>query len=471
MEIKKIDLLVKNATVITMDKQRRVLYDAAIAVVGDRILEVGDSKVLEAKYQADEVLDGRNKTVFPGFINTHSHLFQGALKGLGRDKNLWDWLDASVRFALHEVGYEEVYAAAVVGAIENLRSGSTTVLDYHYAHAKERGMDDAVTQAFEDVGIRGILGRAHTNVSKMPEGAACPHVETEQDFFDDVDRLQNKYKDHSNISLALAPGIIWDLSEEGYRQCRTVADKYKIPVTMHVLESEHDNNFTQETYGMNLMPFLEKTGVLGPDFIAVHCVDMSEEDFEIFKKYDIKVSHNPVSNMILASGVAPIPRMQKEGLTISLATDGSASNDTQDMMEVIKTSALIHKCVLRDPEVMSAAEVLEMASLGGAKTLGREDDLGAIEAGKKADFWLMNPMTSRCVPVADPVAAVVYHSSQQNVDSTVVGGKVILKEGKIMTVDEDAALNRLQEVAYKLRERVGLGNTQWNQRVKVGPFK
>ena len=470
MDRKKIDLLVKNATVVTMDKERRVLYGAAIAVMADRILEVGDSKEIEAKYQADEVLDGTNKIVFPGFVNTHSHLFQGALKGLGRDMVLWDWLDASVRFALHEIGYEEVYAAAVVGAIENLRSGSTTVLDYHYAHAKERGMDDAVTQAFEDVGIRGILGRAHTNVSNMPEGAACPHVETEQDFFDDVDRLQAKYADHSTISLALAPGIVWDLSEEGYRQCRVVADKYKIPITMHVLESEHDNQYAQETYGMNLIPFLERTGVLGPDFIAVHCIDMNDRDFELFKQYDIKVSHNPVSNMILASGVAPIPEMQKQGLTISLATDGSASNDTQDMMEVIKTSALIHKCVRRDPEVMSASEVLEMASVNGARTIGREEDLGAIEAGKKADFWLMNPMTSRCVPVADPVAALVYHSSEQNVETTVVDGKVILKEGKIMTLDEEAALVRLQEVAYKLRERVGLGNTQWNQKIKVGPF-
>ncbi|QRN84959.1 amidohydrolase [Clostridia bacterium] len=471
MEKKKIDLLVVNTTVVTLDKERRVLYDAAIAVEKGRILEVGDSKLLESKYQADEVLNGLNKTVFPGFVNTHSHLFQGAMKGLGRDKSLFDWLDSSVRFALHETGYEEVYAAAVVGAIENLRSGSTTVLDYHYAHAKERGMDDAVTQAFEDVGIRGILGRAHTKVGKMPEGAACPHVETEQDFFDDVERLQKKYANHNTISLALAPGIIWDLSEEGYRQCRTVADKYKIPITMHVLETEDDNKFAQDVYGLNTIPFLEKTGVLGPDFIAVHCVDMSDEDFDIFKKHDIKVSHNPVSNMILASGVAPIPRMQKEGLTISLATDGSASNDTQDMIEVIKTSALIHKCVLRDPEVMSASEVLEMASLGGAKAIGRQDDLGAIEEGKVADFWLMNPMTSRCVPVADPVAALVYHSTQQNVDSTVVAGKVILKEGKIQTVDEEAALVRLQEVAYKLRERVGLGNTQWNQKIKVGPFQ
>jgi len=465
-----IDLLIKSTTVVTMDNTRRILTDAAIAVLGDSILDVGPSLELEKKYLADKVIDGTNKTVFPGWVNTHSHLFQGALKGLGRDKGLFDWLDSSVRFALHEIGYEEVYAAALVGAIENIRSGSTSVLDYHYAHAKERGLDDAVTRAFEDVGIRGILGRAHTKVNKMPQGAACPHVETEEDFFEDVDRLQAKYQNHPTISLALAPGIIWDLSEEGYRQCRVVADRYGLPITMHVLESDDDNQYTQETYGMNTIPFLERTGVLGPDFLAVHCVNMTPEDFSLFQQYDIKVSHNPVSNMILASGVAPVPEMLKRGLSVSLATDGSASNDTQDMMEVIKTTALIHKCFLRDPEVVSASEVLEMASLGGANAIGRLHDLGSVEKGKKADFWLMNPMTARCVPVADPVSALVYHSSQQNVDTTVVNGKVILEEGKIITVDEEAALLRLQEVAYKLRERVGLGNTQWNQAVQVGPF-
>ncbi len=468
--MERISLLIRNGYLVTMDDERRVIPEGYLAIRDDRIIDVGEMADLKGQYQADRVIDASNRFVFPGFINTHSHLFQGAMKGLGRDKGLFEWLDSSVRFALHETGYEEVYTAALLGCIENIRSGSTMVLDYHYAHAKEAGLDDAVMQAFEETGIRGLLGRAHTNVSQMPDGAQCPRVETEEQFFDDVERLQQKYENHSRIGVCMAPGIIWDLSEEGYRHCRTLADKYGMITTMHTLETKDDNQFTQELYGSNTMPFLAKTGVLGPDFLAVHCVDMDEEDFRIFKEYDIKVSHNPVSNMILASGVAPVPRMLDLGLTVSLATDGSASNDTQDMMEVLKTTALIHKCHLKDPTVISANEVVEMATLGGAAALGREEDLGSLEAGKKADFWLMNPRTARCVPVADPVAALVYHASQGNVETTVVDGRVVLDEGRITTVDEEAVFDRLQEVACNLRKRVGLGNTQWGHRVFVPPF-
>ncbi len=464
------DLLIQHATLITMDETRRILPDGVLVVRGDRILAVGTAEEMEGRYQATRVIDARNRYVFPGFANTHSHLFQGALKGLGRDKTLFDWLDSSVRFALPETGYDVMYAAALVGCIENLRSGTTTLLDYQYAHAHEAGLDDAVTRAMEETGIRGILGRAHTDVSRMPEGAQCPRVETEQDFFDDVDRLQAIYKDHSRISVCLAPGIIWDLTEEGYRTCRQYADRYGMVITMHTLETEDDNRYSQETYGMNTMPFLARAGVLGPDFLAVHCVDMDEEDFRLFREYDIKVSHNPISNMILASGVAPVPRMLREGLTVSLASDGSASNDTQDMMEVLKTSALIHKCHLRDATAVPAATALEMATLGGARATGLEKETGSLSAGKKADFWIMNPLTARCVPVADPVSAVVYHASQQNVETTVVDGRVVLDHGKITTVDEEAALWTLQEAAFRLREKVGLGNTQWNQPVQVGPF-
>ena len=465
-----LDILIKHATVVTVNAKREILRDGALAIRGDRIVDIGDTGALSSRYpEAARVIDATGKIVFPGLINTHNHMFQSLLKGLGDDRVLSDWLVECMFPSAATISREAVYYGGMISCLDNIHSGTTTILDYMHAQSSPMLSDGAI-EAFRTTGVRGILGRAHTDVSRMPEGAQCPRVETEQDFFDDVDRLQAIYKDHSRISVCLAPGIIWDLTEEGYRTCRQYADRYGMVITMHTLETEDDNRYAQETYGMNTMPFLARTGVLGPDFLAVHCVDMDEEDFRLFREYDIKVSHNPISNMILASGVAPVPRMLREGLTVSLASDGSASNDTQDMMEVLKISALIHKCHLRDATAVPAATALEMATLGGARATGLEKDTGSLSAGKKADFWIMNPMTARCVPVADPVSAVVYHASQQNVETTVVDGRVVLDHGKITTVDEEAALWTLQEAACRLREKVGLVNTQWNQPVRVAPF-
>ncbi|GHT93398.1 hypothetical protein FACS1894140_6460 [Spirochaetia bacterium] len=192
--------------------------------------------------------------------------------------------------------------------------------------------------------------------------------------------------------------------------------------------------------------------------------------FALFKKYDVKISHNPVSNMILASGVARIPDFLDAGLTISLGTDGAASNDTQDMMETIKTTALIHKCIRRDAAVVPAAQVLEMATIGGAKCIGREKDLGSLETGKKADFFIFNPKTARAVPMADPVATLVYSAGEENIETTVVGGEVVLENRRSVKLDEAAALDACQAAASSLCRETRLGNTQWAQPVRVGPF-
>jgi 5-methylthioadenosine/S-adenosylhomocysteine deaminase len=466
--MQKIDLLIRDAYVVTMNKGREILECANIAIDGDRILDIGSSEEFDAKYVANKVIDGSGKFVFPGFVNTHTHLFQVLLKGLGRDQKLIEWLNSSVRRAIYQIDEESVYYAALVGCIESLRSGTTTILDYMYCHGKE-GLDDPVIKAFEDIGVRGILGRGHTDTNPFP--CACEINETEEMFFADVERLAAKYQGHPRISIALAPAIIWDLTEKGYLKTRELADKYGILITMHTVETEDDDQYSLETYGMRTVPYLEKVGILGPDFIAVHCVHMSAEDIALFKKYDVKVSHNPVSNMILAAGVAPVTEFMKQGITVSLATDGAASNDTQDMIEVLKVTALLQKTHTRDVAAISAGQMLEMATLGGARSVLMEDQIGSIEAGKKADLFIFNPMTSKSIPVADPISMLVYSSGEANIETTIVDGKVLLENGKIVNVNEDEVLSKLQECAFNLRKRTNLGGIQWGQKVNVGLLK
>lgn len=465
--MKKIDTIIKNAYLITMNEKREILPNACIAVEGDKILAVGTDAIL-TQYQADNTIDAAGQYVFPGFISTHSHLFQTMLKGLGRDKFLIDWLNSSVRVALHNYDEETVYYAALTGCMEAIRSGTTTILDYMYAHPI-RGLDDCVTQAFEDIGIRGMLGRSYSTVGSFPKEIACPVVETEQDFFDDVRRLEQKYRGHSRIDVCMAPGIIWDHTDDGFREMRRTANELNMPITMHLVETLDDDAFSQKMYQEDTIPHLERMGILGPDFIAVHCVYMKDEDLDTFKKYDVKVSHNPNSNMVLASGVPRIPEMLNKGITVSLACDGSASNDTQNILEVIKAASLMQKVYHRDPSLMPASTVVELATLGGARAMGKERSIGSIEPGKKADLVIFDPLSPFSAPVHDPVSALVYSSSPSSIKTVMIDGKVVLKDGGMTTIDEEKVIRKAQRLAMRLVEKSGLGNVQWGQ--KISPLQ
>ena len=466
----KAGIIIENAYIVTMNKERMIFPNFSIAIIDDKIAAIGPFLEIKANYFSDKVIDGKGKIVFPGFINTHTHLFQVLLKGLGRDKPLLDWLNSSVRRALCNIDEECCYYSALAGCIELIRTGATTVLDYMYCQSHE-GHSDAVLRAMEDVGIRGILGRSKTSTEDFPEEYACTNIDTEEKYFADVERLAEKYKNHSRLSIAIAPGIIWDLTDKGFRKTREIASRLGIPITMHLVETEDDDEYCVKEKGMRSIPYLEKMGILGPDFIAVHCVHLNDEEIALFKKYDVSVSYNPVSNMILASGIAPIPKFMEAGLTISLAVDGAASNDSQDMLEVIKTAALLQKVHTRNASIVSAADVLEMATLGGAKSVLMEDKIGSLEVGKKADMFLYNPLKTRSIPIHDPISSIVYSSSQPNIETSIIDGRLVLENGKILGVDEDEILYKTQEIAEKLVEKSGLGNTQWGHSIKMSKLR
>lgn len=458
-----VDLIIKNIMIVTVNEQRELIQNGFVAIKNQKFVAVGKTEDLEAQYMADKVIDGDGKALFPGFISLHSHLFQNSLKGLGRDKSLFDWLDSSVRKAYGFINYNLILAAATAGCLENLNTGATTVLDFQYCHAHELGLDDAVVEAFKRTGIRGVLGRGHTKVVNFPGLPPCPIDETEDMFFADVDRLLVELNNEDRISLALAPGIIWDLSEEGYKKCAEYSQKYNLPVTMHTLESADDDIFSIEKYGKTTMEFLETTGVLSERFIGVHCVQMNESDFNIFKKHNISVSHCPVSNMILGSGFAPVPRMINEGLNVGIGADGSASSDTQNYLEQLKASSLVHKANLVDPKAMPAETVIEMATINGAKALGMADKIGSIEVGKLADCFIFSPHTLSSCPVADPIAAIVYSSEPDNIETVIVGGEIV-KENNVLTKwSKEDAITDLTERAKDLRETVSLVETKWGQ--------
>ena len=447
--MEKVDLLVESVNIVTVNKERQEIENGMAAVKDGHFVYVGET--VSGKYESDHVIDGTGKFMFPGFVNPHAHLFQMLLKGIGRDRNLMGWLDASIYKALPEVGKEDAFAAATAGCMENLRSGVTTILDFMYCHGTNlEELDNAVLEAFRKTKIRGYIGRGHVGVG----GLGCSIEETEEQSFEQLERLADLLKDEERIGFVVNPSIIWEHTEEGFRKCREYADRYGVPLTMHNIETDDDDKYSLATFGETTMAFLDKCGVLGPDFLAVHCVKASDEDIAIMAKNDVKVIHCPISNMTLASGFAPIRKYKEAGITVGLAMDGAGSNDRQNYLETLKFAAIIHKGFEKDPTFLPAYEVLEMATIDGAKCMGLADKIGSIEEGKASDFFIYNggrSLTSTALHNA--VNNLMYASEIGNIETVVVGGDVIIEDGQFTFLNEREAIDNLQERAEKLVER------------------
>lgn len=444
-----IDVLINNATIVTMNENRDILKKASIAIGKDRIIEIGFNEDMVVKYKdAKKIIDATDKVVFPGLINTHTHSFQSLAKGLGDDRVLYNWLVDAMFPTNSKMDPESSYYAAALSFIDSLRSGTTTVVDYMHAHPVP-GNSDAVIKCFKDIGMRGIFARGYIDEG----GQYGTPKEIMNDFdtiFGDCRRLLEKYHNSGNgrIKIWIAPSAVWLSSKESLLESKKLADEYNTNITIHTYETKFDGEATIAIHGMSEIDTLENYGLLGPNLLMVHCVHLDDETIDIMKRYDVKVSHNPVSNMYLSSGVAPIPKLIEKGVTCSLATDGAASNSNNDMLEVLKCSALMQKVYHLDPTIISAEKVLELATIEGARAIGLEDEIGSLEIGKKADLFIFNPANSvKSIPMHNPVSTLIYSSSQVNIETVLVDGDVILENGVVTNVDEEHIIKKGQDIA------------------------
>ncbi|MDF2673886.1 MAG: amidohydrolase [Clostridiales bacterium] len=456
--MQKVDLILQNATIITGDKSKSIMKNSALAVNQGVIIALGDSQELMSAYMADDIINGEGKYVFSGLINTHSHLFQVLTKGLGKDRLLWDWLNTSVLKMIPFMEPEMVYYAALGGLMENIRSGCTTTLDFNYAHGKP-GVFEAVWQAYEDLGIRGYVGRPHH--FNDYKGLGTEELESTEEFHAALHKLAERARDKEMLNLAIVCAGIPGLLDQYYytpdylHKIRETAEELQIPYTMHMAETLDDDNYLMPITGLRSITFLEQSDFLGERLVAAHCIQMEKQDIDSFARHRVKVSHNPVSNMILASGVAPLKEFREAGIDISLGNDGAGSNDSNDMIETMKFANLLQKVHSRDPLALSASDTLDMATNGGAAALCRRD-IGNLAVGKKADFFVFNPMVLKSCPVAKPIEALIYTGSEANVETVVVNGKVILRQGCFTTVDEQEVLTKLSDYACQLRQNSGI---------------
>ncbi len=442
-----------------MDDERHIYQDGAIAIVGSKIVAIGEQATVLTEWQGKKELDAVGGAIFPGLINTHAHLFQVLLKGLGRDKRIYDWANSSVRPSRYYIRPEMAAAASIVGCLDLLHTGATTVLDFQYLHDFP-GMDRAVIEAISSTGIRQVYARGLISPAKIDNGSG--YMDNFDHFLADIVSLKEEYHNNPLISIAAAPSLISDIpGMDAMHELKETLDRLEMRLTMHINETIDDNEYTNEHYKLDCIPLLAEVGLLNQRFIAAHCVKMTTKDKGLLLACGAHVSHNPLSNMILASGVAPIAAMQEQGIAITIATDGAASNDTNNMLEVLKMTALLQKCSLERPDVVTAEDVLTFATRAGAKALGLDDKIGSLELGKEADLFIFQDNTAGAVPMFDPISALVYSGSPQNIVLTMVAGRIVLADGKAVLINEQESFNTVRAYAKELRTIVDLKNVHW----------
>jgi 5-methylthioadenosine/S-adenosylhomocysteine deaminase len=432
------DLLIRGGTLVDVSG---VVPNTSMAIEGERIVAIGQDG------PAARTIDATGQFIFAGLVDTHTHLYQTLLKGLGDDLPLMEWLDACTLPSIPHLTPRMCYVAAALGCIESLRSGCTTVFDYMVDH-HDPEVYDAILQAFTDVGIQGVLGRGLRD--RLPENMPMTLQPMAEQLADCV-RLLDAYGPER---VWLAPGATWALEVEGLRAARRLANDRGARMSLHTDEVVFDSDESLRRFGVRTLPFLESIDFLGPDVLHAHCVQLTEEDCQILTRHGGCVAYNPVSNMYLGSGVPPIPRLLELGVTVSLGADGAASNNSQDMLEALKVSALLPKVAARDPAVFTADDALRIGTVGGAASLGRSD-FGTLEVGKRADLFIFDPWQAKSTPVHDPVSTLVYASGEVNVRTTIVAGRVVLDDGRITGVDERAILTEAQRLAEDLAELAG----------------
>jgi 5-methylthioadenosine/S-adenosylhomocysteine deaminase len=371
---------------------------------------------------------------------------------------------------------EETYLGALVGCLEAIRSGTTTLLDFMFG-LPDIELHRAVMRAFRDSGLRGFLGRAVRDLNP-DSGHRDPWFLPLDEVFEQMRQVAREFPSGLAVPSVLpAPGTMRTMTIDGLLRVVEYAETEGTQITMHMGEYSDEREISIERWGVSTFAKAEEIGYLSPRVVAAHCVKLDREEIEIMARTGAHVSYNPVSNAYLGNGIAPIVEMLETGVAVALATDGGACGNTQDMIEALKFAAVMPKAREEDPRVFNARDALKLATDGGAHAVGLPSDLGALEVGRLADLFLLDPYRLKTVPVHDPISALVFQSGQSNVDTVVIDGKIVLENGRFTQVDEEALVREVQERALALSQRVGThwlakGRrlTPWGHGVTIGGY-
>jgi 5-methylthioadenosine/S-adenosylhomocysteine deaminase len=427
----RVDWLITNGAVVTLDGEFRVLENGFVAIRGERIVAVGEMTFAKS-YRAKQTIDARGKAVLPGLVNAHTHLPMTLYRGLADDLDLQEWLTKYIFPAeAKNTTKDFTIAGTQLGLVELIRGGTTTYADMYY-------FEDAIAEETKRAGVRGVLGETLIDFpapDNQTWDAAVAYTET----------FLQRWKGDALIVPALAPHAAYTVSTEHLKQVVALAEKHDAPILTHIAEAPTETVTINERYQASPVAYLERIGFLSARVTGAHVVHVSDADLAILKQREVGIGHCPQSNMKLSSGIAPVTKMLEQKLRVGIGTDGAASNNDLNLWEEMDTASKLHKLVTMKPTAVTAREALTMATLGGARALHLEKEIGSLEAGKRADVIVVDLDGAHQTPRYNLISHLVYTTKASDVSDTIVNGRVLMRNRRLLTLNETAIKARARQ--------------------------
>lgn len=432
------DLFISGGTVVTMDAEFRVIEDGAVGIEGDVITEIGKRADLDTNARgAKKTIDARGTLVLPGMINGHAHAAMSLFRGVAEDHSLDDWLQRYIFPAeARNVTEDFVFWGTRLGVLEMLRGGVTTYADMYY-------FEDVVARVTKEAGMRGVLGETILDF-------AAPDHKTPAAALAYTEKYIERWRGDPLITPAVAPHSIYTLSTETLKSTAALARATGAPILMHIAEAPFESEQSRLKHGGSPVDYLERIGLLGADVVGAHCVWVDATDIATLLRRGVGTVHNPSSNMKLASGVMPVVDLLTAGVPVGLATDSAASNNNQDLFQEMNVAAKLQKVTRMDPRALPARQVVEMATIGGARALHLDKQIGSLEVGKQADVVLIGTGATHSTPMYNVYSQLVYALNAHDVLTVVIAGKIVMEVRVMMTMDKPAILAKAHEYQRKV---------------------
>lgn len=429
------DIVIQNGLILTLDPRLTTIENGAVAVKGDRIAHIG--RVPEIPFSAGKTIDAAGGIIMPGLVNGHTHAAMTLFRGLADDLPLMEWLNGYIFPAESRMDADFVHTGSLLACAEMILSGTTTFCDMYL-------FEDEVARAARQAGLRSLVGEVlydfpSPNYGPIEKGLAY------------TEHLIEKWKDDPLVSIAVEAHSLYTCSPDLLKTCGKICRKHGVPLVVHVAETLAELDEIRTRYQRSPFEHLESLGVLGPHVIADHCVHLDDSEIERMVRHHVNVITNPESNMKLASGIAPVTRLIDAGVAVGLGTDGCASNNDLDMFLEMDTAAKLQKVAQLDPTALDAVTVLKMATSEGARALGFEDT-GSLEPGKKADIIVVDTCKPHLTPMYNPYSHLVYSAGGADVAHSVINGKLVMENRRLLTLNLDDILLRAAEKAVQVKQ-------------------
>ena len=425
------NILISNGIILPMNapEDQNLFFKGHIGIEDERIVFVSKDNTQASEFLAKHAecrhIDATGKIVMPGLINTHTHVAMALLRGISDDVPLMEWLEQHIWPIEGKMGYQEVYDGARLGILEMLMGGTTTFVDmYPY--------EEAVAEAAESAGIRAVV-------------SPCPMDFRMEHFENDWRQVQKRFSDSRLVTMWMGPHAIYTLSGEHLQRSINLTKELGVGSHVHLAETTVEDKNAREQYGMSPTEYFDKAGLFDYPTLAAHCVVLSDNDIRILAERNVSVAHNPQSNMKLASGIAPVKKMLDAGINVSIGTDGASSNNDLDMWEEMRTASLLQKVSTLDPCAIPAYTALQMATVNGAKAIGREGELGILVQGAFADILLVDIEKPHLYPHTNLISELVYSTHASDVDTVIVNGRIVVENRKCLSMNVQEVLSTAQK--------------------------